>query len=295
MLMSMLYDINFIIGLLITLMLSTFAYFYFSQKIDEQKEKLNAVSMVVRAMAEEMAYFRNTGQAALAPKGEDLTEGGEGGRGATEGGSGQTETKVFEIGLANIGINGPANNLGGSNNLEERSNELQLIAVSDDEDSDSDQDSDDQSETDSDEDSDEEDDDTELCSIANTDVDIEEVEVVDLEDYKKEENIGSNGNIKSIKLDMNLNMGDLEELGIFEGLDATTCKLDVTETKVIDVAALQPLIDDDQMKAETTDYKKMPLNKLRTIVVEKKLCDDASKMKKPELLELLKPFIGNMD
>ena len=287
--MSMLYDINFIIGLLITLLLSTFAYFYFSQKIEEQNEKLNAVSMVVRAMAEDMAYFRNTGQATLVEKAPF----------AKEGGSGQTETKVFEIGLANIGINGSVNNLGDGDNLEERSNELHLIAVSDDEDSDSD----DQSE--SDEDSDEEDDDTELCSVSNADVDIGEVEVFDgdlisqgLTDYKKEENNennGTNGNIKSIKLDMNI--GDLEEFGIFEELGETHGKQDVAETKVVevDVAALQPLIDEDHMKSGSTDYKKMPLSKLRSIVVEKKLCEDASKMKKPELLELLKPFIGNID
>jgi hypothetical protein len=64
---------------------------------------------------------------------------------------------------------------------------------------------------------------------------------------------------------------------------------------VVNVAELPPLIDDDQMKAGSTDYRKMPLSKLRSIVVEKKLCEDASKMKKPELLELLKPFIGTMD
>jgi hypothetical protein len=294
----MLYDINFIIGLLITLMLSTFAYFYFSQKIEEQNEKLNAVSMVVRAMAEEMAYFRNTGQSSLVEKGPltekvPLTkEGGE---------TGLAETKVFEIGLANIGRNGSAN-VGGDGNLEERSNELHLIAVSDDdENSDS---------SDSDEESDEEsgsesgsDDDTELCSVSNEEVEVEDLEMLDgplisqeLTDYKKEENNGdngNNGNIKSIKLD--INMEDLEELGIFEGLGETADKLDVTETKVVEVAGLQPLIEDDQMKSESTDYKKMPLSKLRSIVVEKKLCDDASKMKKPELLELLKPFIGNMD
>jgi hypothetical protein len=292
--MSMLYDINFIIGLLITLMLSTFAYFYFSQKIDEQKEKLNAVSMVVRAMAEEMAYFRNAGQAAFLEKVPLTKEGGD-----------LTETKVFEIGLANIGINGSTNILGGGNNLEERSNELQLIAVSDDEDSGSDSDS--QSESDSsdeDNESDVEDDDTELCSVSNMDVDVEveDLEMLDgdlinqgVTDYKKEENNGTNGNIKSIKLDMS--MDDLEEFGIFEGLGETACKPDVTETKVVEVevAGLQPLTEDDQMKADPTDYKKMPLSKLRSIVVEKKLCEDASKMKKPELLELLKPFIGNID
>jgi hypothetical protein len=35
------------------------------------------------------------------------------------------------------------------------------------------------------------------------------------------------------------------------------------------------------------DYKKMPVNKLRLLVVEKGLCEDASKMKKPEILKLM--------
>lgn len=296
----MLYDINFIIGLLITLLLSTFAYFYFSQKIEEQNEKLNAVSMVVRAMAEEMAYFRNTGQAAFLEKAPLAKEGGEG----------ATETKVFEFGLANIGMNGSTNvGGGGDDNLEERSNELQLIAVSDDEDSDdqysdSDGDSDDHSGSGSDE----EDDDTELCSVSNAEVEVEDLEMLDgnfisqgVTDYKKEENNEPNEpnepneHIKSIKLDMSV--GDLEELGIFEGLGETSDKLDITETKLVEVddVALKPLIDEDHMKPGSTDYKKMPLSKLRSIVVEKKLCEDASKMKKPELLELLKPFAENMD
>lgn len=268
----MLYDINFIIGLLITVLLSTFAYFYFSQKIDEQNEKLNAISMVVRAMAEEMTYFRNSGQSTFTKEGTFTED-----RGAAE-------TKVFEIDLANVSGGG--------------SQEMQLIAVSDDEDSDSDSDSDNQSGSDDDN----EDDDTELCSVTSSNVDLNDVEELDndfdnkgLADYKKEENNENNENLKSIKL----NMGDLEEFGIFEELGETSGKPDdffkMTETKVVDVAGLQPLLDDDHMKANSTDYKKMPLSKLRSIVVEKKLCEDSSKMKKTELLELLKQFIGIMD
>jgi hypothetical protein len=38
---------------------------------------------------------------------------------------------------------------------------------------------------------------------------------------------------------------------------------------------------------ENIEYKKMSLNKLREIVVERKLTSDSSKMKKNELLKLL--------
>jgi hypothetical protein len=280
----MLYDINFIIGLLITLLLSTFAYFYFSQKIDEQNEKLNAISMVVRAMAEEMTYFRNSGPAVL-PKEEPFVE-----------------HKIIEIGLANVGINGPSS-VGGDAT---RSNELQLIAVSDDENEDSSSDDDEDSDSDREEEEEEEgehedsdsgSEDTELASNVNMNVDIaENVDIQDIhhlnEDLndKKEENNEHNENIKSV----HMNVGDLEELGIFEEFDDNTGKLDgflnMSETKVIemDITGLQSSTDDDHTKASSTDYKKLPLSKLRTIVAEKKLCEDTSKMKKPELLELLK-------
>ena len=35
------------------------------------------------------------------------------------------------------------------------------------------------------------------------------------------------------------------------------------------------------------DYKKLPLNKLRSVIIEKGLVTDSSKMKKPEMLKLL--------
>jgi hypothetical protein len=39
--------------------------------------------------------------------------------------------------------------------------------------------------------------------------------------------------------------------------------------------------------SDETDYKKMPINKLRTIVIEKGILEDPSKLKKPELVKLL--------
>ena len=38
---------------------------------------------------------------------------------------------------------------------------------------------------------------------------------------------------------------------------------------------------------DNLDYKKLPINKLRNIVVEKGLTNDSSKLKKNELLKLL--------
>jgi hypothetical protein len=47
-------------------------------------------------------------------------------------------------------------------------------------------------------------------------------------------------------------------------------------------------ISNDLIESNETDYKKMSIQKLRTIVLEKQLTSsDPSKMKKPELLKLL--------
>ena len=46
-------------------------------------------------------------------------------------------------------------------------------------------------------------------------------------------------------------------------------------------------LDEETEKSMSMDYKKMPLQKLRNIVVEKQLCVDASKLKKNELFKLL--------
>jgi hypothetical protein len=43
----------------------------------------------------------------------------------------------------------------------------------------------------------------------------------------------------------------------------------------------------DDLLFNKTDYKKMSLTKLREVVVEKELTQDASKMKKQEILKLL--------
>ena len=48
-------------------------------------------------------------------------------------------------------------------------------------------------------------------------------------------------------------------------------------------------LEDDDNKNESSDYKKMSINMLRSIVVGKKLTEDASKMKKNEILKLLDP------
>ena len=47
---------------------------------------------------------------------------------------------------------------------------------------------------------------------------------------------------------------------------------------------------EDKEDNEETDFKKMSIQRLRTIVLEKQLSPDPSKLKKPELLKLLSVY-----
>jgi hypothetical protein len=61
----------------------------------------------------------------------------------------------------------------------------------------------------------------------------------------------------------------------------TPINISVSDLKTINISLEEPAL------LEPVDYKKLPLPKLRTIVAERGLTDDAAKMKKNELLKLL--------
>jgi hypothetical protein len=61
----------------------------------------------------------------------------------------------------------------------------------------------------------------------------------------------------------------------------TPVNISASDLKTINISLEEPAL------LEPVDYKKLPLPKLRTIVAERGLADDAAKMKKNELLKLL--------
>lgn len=61
----------------------------------------------------------------------------------------------------------------------------------------------------------------------------------------------------------------------------TPVNISASDLKTINISLEEPTL------IEPVDYKKLPLPKLRTIVAERGLTDDAAKMKKNELLKLL--------
>jgi len=192
------------------------------------------------------------------------------------------------------------------NVIVQNTNNTKLIQVSDDENSDSDNES-----SDSDSESDD--------SIENLDDDDNEniVKEIDDESVSSENSvieIGEHNDIKILKLNItqqnddestnsneeqNLDFDDLDDLeNLSESSESVSIKDDiqleeVTEVnktkddniKSMDLKSINITLE--ETKHESLDYKKMGLPKLRSVVTEKGLISDASKLKKNELLKLL--------
>ena len=157
-----------------------------------------------------------------------------------------------------------------------------LILVSDDEDSDaSDEDDSDSSEADASEVSidenvlDENDDDDSVIEIGNSN----DVKVLKL-------------NISDNKDDNSESGDDLEEMDDLEDLDdSSTSSVSIKEDKndnikSMDLKSINITLEETKPE-QPLDYRKMALPKLRSIVAEKGLSSDSSKLKKNELLKLL--------
>jgi hypothetical protein len=298
--LSILFNIHFLLGLLIVSLFASFAYFYFTQKLDEQNEKINAMSLVVRAVAEELTYLRANAPSAMGM-----------------GGSSSSAPQVRELTLSK------------SIDLakeEAYSQGLQLIPVSDDEESDDDESEEEYSSNDeqvedgmesgSDGSSDygsEEDEDNEAGQSKNINVcnevediggtcpvkgvwegffkggskDIKEENMYDEVILPSPEKGGASGAPFSL-LDVTKGMLEVDMNSVSELVDVSEL-LNKEATNAIEERAnvKKVAMTVEEQSAEMVDYKKMPLGKLRAIVVERKLCEDASKMKKPELFKLL--------
>jgi hypothetical protein len=183
-------------------------------------------------------------------------------------------------------------------------NNTKLIQVSDDENSDSESEtSDNNSESDD--------------SIEILDDEEDSVKEMDDESVSSENNvieIGEHNDIKILKLNVtkqnddestnsdgeqNLDFDDLDDLeNLSESSDSVSIKdepqfeevTEINETKDDNIKSMDLKsinITLEETKHESLDYKKMALPKLRSVVTEKGLTSDASKLKKNELLKLL--------
>ena len=145
-----------------------------------------------------------------------------------------------------------------------------LIHVSDDEEE---EDSDDEEDTDeeSDEEEEEEDNKYELSNeiASNLEIDTpDEIKYIQITPTIKEEEL--------------IKVSEKEEIN----LETITEEQPITEEFTTEEFTTEEIKDISESD-EVVDYKKLPLNKLRSLIVEKGLAEDASKLKKPVLLQML--------
>ena len=204
------------------------------------------------------------------------------------------EMNVIKIHLSNQpNIGGAPINPSGLETNDVHIIKTKLIDVSDDSDSDSDSDSDN--------------DDSESNS---EDIDIEE-DIEDIEDIKEIKEIkeiieigGEHNDIKVFKLNISNinnideNIDDLcaEDNDVSEdddiSISSSDDEIEEKNNDDIDISSLNlksiNISNLEEIKnSEIIDYKKFTLSKLRSVVVEKELVVDSSKLKKNELLKLL--------
>uniref|UniRef100_A0A6C0BXQ6 Rho termination factor N-terminal domain-containing protein n=1 Tax=viral metagenome TaxID=1070528 RepID=A0A6C0BXQ6_9ZZZZ len=271
---------SFLICLAIIIILVGGMFMFFNQKITQQNDKINGMFDLVNTMAEEMNYIRSTGGSiTLQPF------------------ASQTQQV-----LANLN--------GGF-----RQSENELIQVSDEDDDededDEDDDDDDEDEDDEDEDDDQEDDNDEENNTKNIKiinilsesiygVDHNDVEIIEEDDYinndsdddsdeSDNDDILDDEDDKPVELIDLINHDALEDHTNYKTflIDDKITINDKEETNNIDLSMLKSINISSSSSNENIEYKKMSLNKLREIVIERKLTSDSSKMKKNELLKLL--------
>ena len=301
--MSFLSDIlnpTLLVFLAITMLIIALLIIYFEGKLREQNHKISSMLSLVSSLAEEvnvikfhlnhMNIMNNVGNNV----GNNMNMNDL-----------QNQSPFSQNGGMNISLS--------SSNLENN-----LIPFSDDDDEDNDdyedndddddEDDDDDDDDEDDDDDDEDDDDEDKIKILNLDIDdkslftyLDDVEVnqsnanddeatvyydnANDDDTDEDDDNDDDDDLEDMDLNQlteeensveNLNTGELAELAELAELDFEP------NLKSINITTLE-----QDKNIETMDYKKLSLNKLKTIVLDKGLATDVSKMKKNDLLKLL--------
>jgi len=162
----------------------------------------------------------------------------------------------------------------------------ELINVSDDEDNDSDSNSDSDSGIDSGSDSD-----SDSGSDSDSDSDSKNLDIKVLKLNSSEEIHNLENDITSLDDELEHELQEVLDNVNYEPIELIE---DENETILEEKIELEPKkelktinIDLEEQSNDLSDYKKLPLQKLKNIVYEKGLSNDTSKLKKPELLKLL--------
>ncbi len=246
---------SFLFSISIIIILTGCIFAYISYRFSEQNHKLTSMLGLVTTLAEEIRTIK-----ALTTVDEERN-------------NDKNEKNEIHIFDTNMMSSGP---------------ELNLIEVSDDEEDDEEDEEDEEEDEDDEEDEEEEESDSDSDSedeivdliLDSTDLNVlEEMETTITNDINHEINDNNNeiNNIKSIHLAEPINLVSSDSI-VFESVNTNEI---VNDLKTI-------TISDIDMDLDTKpDFKRMTLNKLREVVVERNLVTDASKLKKADLLKLL--------
>jgi len=267
---------SILITLAICLILVSALGLFFIQKLNQQNHKINTMFDLVNTLAQEVSAIKNSGPSALGGETPHMSYGG----------NIQTEMK-FQQKSNNINYNEDSDNI----------HTIQMIDVSDDdtdaESSDDNENSEDAGESTDDEESNE-DNDSGYDEESNEDDESDDDESDD--DEEEENQHKDTSSIKKIvELGDNIHeiqSTDIEFLQDVE-LKPSTLGNDMTNLSNLMTDDIES-IEGDELEVENVknldivlDYKKASLSKLREIVTNKGIINDASKMKKAELLKLL--------
>ena len=273
------FSTSLLISLAISLLLVGSVFMYFNQKIAEQNHKITSMFDLVSTMAEEVNSVKYHVQMVAGRVGIPL--------GMQQPTQQLTPTRqpFMNGGISQVNPNTNSN----------------LITISEDEEEDDESDDDDDDDEDSedeeeDDQSDDEDEDSE-DDDSDDDEDNERSDDNDNQDIKINEEDSDDLDIENLE---NLNFESVADLPA--GGASTLNDSDIKNLKKINInissndndneneeeeIESEDVSDVNIKNVEVLDYKKLSLNKLRSIVTEKGVVTDASKLKKHELLKLL--------
>lgn len=269
-----LFNPTFFIFLAVLLLVTALLVVYFEGKMREQNHKIASMLSLVSSLAEELNGLRLV-----------LMVGG-----GTGGGSFDPNLNSFNSNThSNFNSEKNINSMVIPNFLNNSNNGL--IEVSDnEEDTDLEEEEEDDDDDDDleDEDEDNEDDDDDLkTTIFNLNIhdeeEEEEPEIIE---------IGSENDIKVLKINDLNTENDLEEQDMNSVSDLETLESASEEKKnknSLDLKSISFSLEENDLKtdSQSKDIKKASLQTLRLLVIEKKLMSDPSKLKKHELLKIL--------
>jgi len=274
---SDLFSTSFLFSIAIIVILIGGIFAYVSYRMAEQDHKLNSMLGVITAMADELRFFRSR-----------LTDI----KNSSNSKDNEFENTIKQEG----GINKDLINVSDDEDEdeEEYTNASTVNNSTDDDDEDNenvedDEDDDDDDDVDVDDvDEDNVEEDTQI-KLLNIDLIPEEVEVPHIEDFNIEElnlndEIADSNNTHLKEEIKTIHISDLGNLSSHNNDILEEDYEEITESNKNILLIDETNTDENKNKHE---YKKLSLNKLREVVIEKGLISDASKLKKNEILKLL--------